>query len=213
LNDVSKFLSLFVGVILLFVAIGYMINLGAPRTLHFAMLLFPVFSSVLILRVSKNKRAKVLICPLIFLSIMFLATIELYDCQPIVPPANVLFKDLPPNIPMSYINLVNTIYQRQMIGFAENHVEGKIACASPTANQIVGLTEINFSVSYLVRYYPLDKGQREQGYEYFLINLPGKSGTPLVEARLRSPSLILGTVYDSNVIYTNGESYILGHTR
>jgi hypothetical protein len=207
LNSAANFLSLFGWVILLFIIIGYLMKLGAPRALTFAGLLFPVFSSVLVLYI----RTRTWIRPFIFISIILLATIQLYGCQPLVPPANVLYKDLPSNVPMSYANLVNSIYQRQMIDFAESHLRGTIAAVSPTASQIVGLTGINFSVANLVWYYPLDKNQPEQRYDYFLIHLPGRSGVPAVEPRLGTTSVILEAIYNSSIVYTNGESYILAH--
>lgn len=212
LNSTTNFLFLFGWLILIFLIIGYSMKLGAPRSLHFIRLLFPVFSSVLVLRMSENSlRARTWIRLIIFMSIIMLATIELYGCQPLVPSANVLYQDLPPNVPMGYVNMVNSVYQRQMIDFAENHVNGRIAAAPPTASQIVGLTRINFSIANLVWYYPLDKSQPEQEYDYFLIHLPGKSGMPMVEARLRTTSLLLESIYNSSIVYTNGESYILAH--
>lgn len=207
LNSAANFLSLFGLVVFLFMIIGYLMKLGAPRALTFAGLLFPVFSSVLVLHI----RGRTGIRPFIFVSIILLATIEFYGCQPLVPSANVLYKDLPPNVPMSYVNQVNSIHQRQMIDFTENHVRGIVAAVGPTTSQIVGLTEINFSLANLITYNPLDENQPEQRYDYFLIHPPGKSGTPAVKAELRTSSAILEAIYNSSIIYTNGESYILAH--
>ena len=209
LNSAANFLLLFGWLALLFIVIGALLKLGGPRSLHFERLLFPVFSSALVLHISKNARARTWIRPVIFLSIILLATIELYNCQPLVPSANVLYKELPPNVPIGYVNLVNSIYQRQMINFAENHISGRIAGDLLTRIQIVGLTEINFWVANLVWYYPLDKSQPERGYDYFAIHLPGKSGSLWEKPQIRTPSLILEAIYNSSIVYTNGESYIL----
>ena len=209
LNKAANFIFLFGWLVLVFIIIGYFVKLGAPRALQFARLLFPVFSSVVVLKIGKDARIRTWICPVIFSSIILLATIEFYGCQPLIPPANVLYKDLPSDVPMGYVARVNSIYQRQMINFAENYVNGRIAAVQPTSNQIVGLTRIDFSVTNLVRYYPFDRSLPEREYDYFLIHLPGKSGVPIVDVRLRTRSSILEAIYNSSIVYTNGESYIL----
>ena len=211
LNSAANFLLLFGWLSLLFIVIGVLLKLGATRSMHFERLLYPVFSGVLVLHISKNARARTWIRPVIFISITLLATIELYNCQPLVPSANVLYKDLPPDVPIGYLGQVNSIYQRQMINFAENHVNGRIACPSITKNQIIGFTRTSFWVGNLLRYYPLDKSQPEQRYDYFLIHLPGKSGTLSEKPWTRTPSLILEAICNSSIVYTNGESYILAN--
>ncbi len=209
LNNALNFLSIFGWLTLFLMVVGYLMKLGAPRVLQFARLLFPVFAGVVVLRIGKKAWVRKLILPVIFSTIILLATIELYGCQPLVPPANVLYKDLPPDVPMGYAGIVNSIYQRQMISFAENHVQGRIAAVGPTSSQIVGLTNINFSAASLVSYYPIDRSLPEQQYDCFLINLPGKSGAPAVEPPLRTTSVILEYIHNSSIVYTNGESYIL----
>ena len=211
LNSAANFLLLFGWSALLFIVIGVLINLYGPRVLNFERLLFPVFSSVLVLYISKNARARTWIRPVIFLSIIVLATIELYNCQPLVPSANVLYKDLPPDVPLGYVGQVNSIYQRQMINFAETHVSGRIACPSITRNQIIGFTRTSFWVGNLLWYYPLDKSQPKQTYDYFLIHLPGKSGILSGKPWTRNPGLILEAICNSSIVYTNGESYILAN--
>jgi hypothetical protein len=211
LNKTANFILVFGWLILFLMVVGYLMKLGAPRMLGFARLLFPVFAGVVVLRIGKKAWIMKLILPVIFSTIILLATIELYGYQPLVPPANVLYKDLPPDVPMGYAGIVNSIYQRQMISFAENYVKGRIAAVGPTSSQIVGLTNINFSATSLVSYYPIDKNQTEQRYDYFLINLPGKSGAPAVEPPLRTTSVIIEYIYNSSIAYTNGESFVLAH--
>jgi hypothetical protein len=99
-----------------------------------------------------------------------------------------------------------------MIYFAISHVNGIIACTDPTSSQIIGLAGVNYPTANLVDYDPFDQTQKQQAYDYFLINVPGKSGSPDVEPSLRVPNLILEGIYNSTIVYTNGESYILGHS-
>jgi hypothetical protein len=206
-GNTSKFLFLMCGVMLLYMPIAFLAKLGPFRVLHFVSPLFPIFTGIVILYAYKKK-----IWPaVVFLlsAIILLAPIQLYNCQPLIPSANVLLENVPETEPIVYVTGVNSIYHRQMIDFASNHIRGGIACDIVTQNQIIGLTEFNFSSSYLTGYYPLDKGQLAKEYDYFLIHLPGISGPFKEQAEWRTRDLILETIYNSSIIYTNGESYIL----
>lgn len=207
-NNTSKFLFLISGLMLLFIPIGFLIKVGGFRVLHMASPLFPIFCGIFILYACKRR---VWMRAVIFLSIILLATLQLYSCQPLIPSANVLSKDLPGSEPIVYVTGVNSIYQRQMIEFARDYVVGRIACDHVTRNQIRGLTEFDFSVSHLARYYPLDKNQPERTYDCFLIHVPGISGGFGEQAEMRSRHMILATIYNSSILYTNGESCILAH--
>ena len=210
-NSAAIFLLLFGWLVLLLIIIGVLIEQGGRRSLHFARLLYPIFSSLLVLHLTKNTRLGKWIRPVIFLLIILLGTIELYNCQPLVPPANVLYKDLPPNVPLGYRGQVNSIYQRQVVNFASKHVVGRIACDALTRTQIIGLTGYDFSRTILAGYYPLDKSQPVRVYEFFITHIPGKSGTFAEKPQVRTPSLILEAIYNSSIVYTNGESYVLKH--
>ena len=148
----------------------------------------------------------------IFSLIILLATLQFYKCQPLIPPANVLKKNLPANEPIVYVTGVNSIYQRQMIEFVGNYVHGGIACDLITREQLIGLTDFSFSAAFITGYYPLDKSQLEKRYDYFLVHLPGPSGPFNEQAEMRTRDLILGAIYNSSVIYTNCESYTLLHS-
>lgn len=206
LNDAANFLFLFGVLAFILIPIGALIKLGVTRILHFERLLFPIFSGVAALYICKKRSW---IRPIIMASIVLLATVELYGCQPLIPSASILYKDLSTSEPIGYVNQVNSIYQRQVVNFAHDHVVGRIASDSLTKNQIVGLTGYNFSLTHLVEYYPLDKRQPMRGYDFFIIHIPGKSGTLREKAEIRTPNLILEAIYNSSIVYTNGESYIL----
>jgi hypothetical protein len=57
----------------------------------------------------------------------------------------------------------------------------------------------------------LDESIPEKNYDYFLIHLPGRSGGFQEQAEIRTRSLILEVLSNSshNLIYTNGESFVL----
>jgi hypothetical protein len=208
-NDVQGFIQLLGLWFFFLIVIGALLNLGGPRALNYERLLFPIFSGILVFWVSINSRIRKWMPAVIFVSIILLATIELYSCQPLVPPANVIYPGLPSDIPIGYVGQVTSIYQRQAIFFAENHVNGLVACDSTTSNQIIGLTGLSWSKEHLVLYNPLGKSQQGQEYDYFLIHLPGKSGILSELPPARVPTLVLNTIYNSSIVYTNGESYML----
>jgi hypothetical protein len=208
LDNTSKFLFLMCGVTLVSMPLAFLSKLGLFRVLYFLSPLFPIFTSIFILLTCK--RRKWLIVVIISL-VVLLTPIRLYKCQPLIPSANTLKKDLPAGEPIVYVTGVNSIYQRQMIAFAGDYVRGGIACDLVTREQIISLTDFSFSVAYLTRYYPLDKTQIERRYAYFLIHLPGASGPFNEQAEFRTRDLILEAIYNSSVIYTNGESYTLTH--
>lgn len=211
-DRVLKFLFLINVILILFLVLGVSLNVGQffwSRITIVTRILYPIFSGIAILYVIRRKT----LCAVIFLSIMLLATFQLYGCQPLIAPASTLSKDLPANEPVVYVVEVNSIYQRQMISFAEAYAHGLIAADRVTTGQIIGLTQYNFSRS-ATWYYPIarlvDKTLVQREYDYFLIHLPGKSGAFIEQAEMRTKELILDTIYNSSIFYTNGESYICG---
>jgi hypothetical protein len=214
LSSAISFILYFGCLLLLLLFIGYFLKVGAPRILLLIRLLYPVFAGLFVLQISariRSRKVRMGVIAAIFLSIVLLSTIEFYGCQPLFSPANVLYKGLPADMPISYVNMVNSIYQRQVIGFAVNHINGTIAVQYTSAILIVGLAPINYSIEHMIWYYPIDRTQPKMSYDCFIIQLPGKSGAPpTVSPPLRTTEIISEYIRNSNVVYTNGESYILG---
>ena len=214
-NNTIKFLFLFNVLLYTFLIIGVLSKVGGfflQRVISFARISFPIFSSIFITNVIERKKWTSL---LVFSSIILLSIPQFYGYQPLIPSANTLSKDLPIDEPLVYVVMVNSIYQRSMINYAEKYVRGLIACDKVTTNQMVGLTRYNFSNSFVLWYYPfsrlLNNNITEKEYDYFLIHLPGKSGAFVEKAEIRTKSLILGALDNSsyNLVYSNGESFIL----
>jgi hypothetical protein len=213
LNNSTRFLFLIGGLMVLFIPIGFFLQLGEFRIADLVIPYCPIFIGILAGFISKNNsRTRTLFLSFIILVTIVLAIPELYMCQPLVPAASVLLKNISPSEPIAYINAVNSIYQRQMIQFAQNHLVGVIACDALTYNQITGLTNLNFSAAYLSSYYPLDNTELPVAYSYFLIHTAGVSGVFAAEkAEIRTNDLILSAIYNSSILYTNGQSYILAN--
>lgn len=206
---ILKFFVLFILLLLLSLTIGVLLKVGGgywQRGINFATILFPIFSSIFI---AMYIRKRAWIPVVIFSLIILLTTLQFYSCQPLIPRASILSKDLPTDEPLVYVVRVNSIYQRQMIKFAEKYVQAdlnRIASDRVTRNQIMGLTGVNFT--YMVAWhYPLTNVEFD--YDYFLIHLPGKSGGFQEQAEYRTRDLILDIINNSTIAYTNGESYVL----
>ncbi len=214
LNQVSRFFAIFYFILLVLAVVGTIVDVGGRRVLFIAELLFPIFASTFIISILRKKsRIRKLIVGVIFFMILFLATIQFYGYQPFVPPANVLYKDLPSNIQLGYVGIVNTIYQRQMIIFAEENARGVVAAVFPITTQIVGLTNESFSLKVL-SYDPLDKSMLKPYYDYLLINMPGPAGhySGNADLLLNDPLQVSAYISNQTIIYSNGESYILNNS-
>jgi len=148
---------------------------------------------------------------LILCLVVILATIELYGFQPLLPIASSVRSNLPSDEYIIYVDKVNSAYQRYMIGYAEKHIsKGMIASDPITRNQILGLTDYNFSQSHLYfSYYPFDARVHQERFDYFLIHFPGKSGWPRVKPEVGTRDFIFEVTCNSSMIYSNGESFIL----
>jgi hypothetical protein len=164
----------------------------------------------------KFRRVKPAIVIILLLTIIF-STIETYGYQPFLPPSSSVSESLPSNEPIVFLTWIapNTIYQRSLIHHIEKYSSNEIRIASDdmTRNQIIGLAGYEFSVNQSVKYNPLvgliDENVREIDYDVFLIHLPGKAGGLAESAESRTKGLILKTIMDSDVLYTNGESFVL----
>ena len=209
-----KFLSLFNVLLLLLLVVGVLLRIGAfywVRIVRFASISYPIFFSILIVRTDKRRISSVAAASLL-VATMVLVPIQFYRCQPLIGSANVISGNLPRDEPIVYVVNVNSIYQRKMIGFAEDYVRGRIACDAVTRNQIIGLTDFDFSRT-VIWFYPfsrlLDESIPAKEYDYFLIHLPGKSGAFQEQAEIRTRGLILDAINNSSIVYTNGESFVL----
>jgi hypothetical protein len=175
------------------------------------LVLSPIFCGLSLSQIKvERKTIKIVIISFI----MLFSILGIFPPPQLIPPANVVVKSLPSNIPIVYVNNVNSIYQRSMIGFAESHIaDGMIACDDVTWVQLFGMTNYVFMADHvLYHYYPfsrlLDQNITRREFDYFLIHNPGRSGSFKEKAEIRTPELISESIQNSSIIYNNGESYI-----
>ena len=136
--------------------------------------------------------------------------IQFYRYQPLVPRSNVLSRDLPENEYLVYFGMVNTIYQIEMISFAEMHFySGSIASDLTTRYQIYGFSDPSF-FSRHVWFSPLKPGQNPK-WDLFLLHTI-KAGHLSEKAEYRTRERIENLRLEAgNIIYDNGESFIISH--
>ncbi|MFX0204263.1 MAG: hypothetical protein ACFFCW_49835 [Candidatus Hodarchaeota archaeon] len=196
---------------------GLVLNLGfhwGNRIFRLASIITPIFSGIFLYYVQTKLHTKAVSILIIGL-LVILATLQLYRCQPLIPAASELGKQLPSDEPLVYVTKVNTAYQRYMINHAERYLPDgtTIAADKVTGNQLYGLVSMSFWQDHKILY--LLKWPERVPPDYFLLHLPGIAGGFLEPAENRTRSLILSIIYDSsyNIVYSNAESYILERAR
>ncbi|MHA2408400.1 MAG: hypothetical protein ACXACA_08525, partial [Candidatus Ranarchaeia archaeon] len=214
-NKILIFLSLYLISSLLFEVFGFLTSFGwnfSDRVIRLLLVITPIFAGISFQYLKVKTRKKVV--PIILISLFVLtSTIQFYKYPPLLPAASSLPNfNLPDDEPIRYRNSVNTIYQRNMIAFAEKFFTPgtRFASDSVTRMQTLGLIGIDFFRNY-VYYYPLDPLDDPAEYDHFLIHIPGKGGVFNDRAETVTKSLILSSISNSNILFTNGESYVLSN--
>jgi len=192
---------------------GYTEIVEYNRIIEHTLSLSPIFAGLVLYHLEKKARS--LMPAIVAISLlMVLAPIQLYPCQPIIPPRTVGEGILSSVEPLVDVGMVNSVYQRSLIRYAEKHIEkGFIASELATAYQAIGLSNHNFSEAHIMHYYPfsrlIDNATKKREYDYFLIHFAGKAGVIMQPAEIRTTTLIKSAILNSSVTYNNGESYIL----
>jgi len=208
------FLSFYVITLMIILLFGLVFNLGFnwdDRIFRLLSIVAPIFSGIFLYYIETKLHRRAV--PMIIVGLLIiLAIVQLYKCQPLIPAASSLGNQLPSDEPIVYINLVNTVYQRYMINHAESYLPSgaRFAVDRVTRNQIIGLTGWGFSQGHTLSY-PLWEETIDRYYDYFLLHQPGISGSFQEKAENRTRNVISSIIYNSdhNIVYSNGESYIL----
>ncbi len=148
---------------------------------------------------------------LLFVLVSF-SLIQFFSYQPLVPKASVLGNDLSENDYLVEIQLVNTVYQKEMISFAEKHSsKARIASDVATRWQIHGFSNRSFYSRHI--YFSPLKPHLDQRLEWDLFLLHTRNAGSFgerVEYRTTERIENLRTEV-GNLIYDNGESFIVSH--
>lgn len=210
------------GVIAVFLFVQFVSNFGMiqySRFIAYAMPICAFMGGWTLWRFEKflnGISAKPRIRNLAFASFLFLlissCLIQFFPYQPLVPRANVLSTNLPENEYIVDLLLVNTVYQKEMISFAEKYSKnGRIASDEVTRTQMFGFSEPSFFSRHI--WYKILIPAPDQNIEWDLFLLHTSKAGPFGEKveyrtkeRIENIRLTAG-----NIIYDNGESFIISH--
>jgi len=208
------FLSIILAAVFFQFVVGY-VGTGYKRYLNYALVLRPFLAGLALLYLDKYLAINIrngIVKNLAFTCILFmlfsLCLVEVFPYQPFVPRANVVSKDLPEDIYLLDFRAVNTIYQRDMILFAENFSssDARIASDITTRFQIYGFAGPSFS-SRNIWYSPLENPNLK--WDLFLLHTNEKAAPFNEKAEYHTTEIINGFREAGNTIYDNGMSIIL----
>jgi hypothetical protein len=158
---------------------------------------------------SQHRLGVVAVVLLLFACIS-VSMLSIYPYQPVAPMANVLSPNLPNNEYVFDFRSVNTVYQVNMVFFAQSFSTSRVIVAADTVTrcQIVGFANDAFN-SRTLYYSPLDHPNLD--WTLFLCHYDGKAG-PLNEPLENRTSERLNDLKNSlgnDVVYDNGQSFII----
>lgn len=139
---------------------------------------------------------------------------QFFPFQPLVPRADVLSKSLPESAYIVDLTEVNTVYQREMIIFAENHSgQDTVVSDTVTRSQLYGFSIPSFfsRFEYISILIPVSGA----ALKWDLIMLHTGRGGPFIEkVEFRTENIIQHIHYaEGSIIYDNSESFIVFHSR
>jgi hypothetical protein len=158
---------------------------------------------------NRHRLGSVVVALLLF-AIMSASILSIYPYQPAAPRANVLSADLPNNEYVYDFRSVNTVYQVNLIFFAQNFSTSNTIVAADTVTrwQIAGFASDAFNSRTLYNS-PLD--YQNLDWTLFLCHYDGKAG-PLIEAVENRTSHRLNDIKNglgNDVVYDNGQSFVI----
>jgi hypothetical protein len=190
------------------------------RFLAYALALSPFFIGLFLWDIDehfKNVHNKTWIRSFVFFFLIFgiisVSLIQIFPYQPLTPGADVLSEKLPANEYIFDFRGINTIYQIDMIHFAErlSSSNARIASDTVTKFQIQGFAGVAFA-NRVIWYSPLDFNFTELGREWdiCLLHYDGRSG-PLNELVANRTRAVIDEfrANNGNTVYDNGESFVL----
>jgi hypothetical protein len=209
------------GVVVAFLCIQFLSNFGVlnyDRLLTYGIVLCAFFVGITLTRLDRKfksslpKTKNLLLLSLVF-AVALCSLIQFFPYQPLVPRANVLSNSLPENAYIVDLVQVNTIYQKEMISFAENHsTRGVVISDIVTRLQEYGFSSPAF-FSRNPYYSPLLPNP-DQTIEWDLLLLHTIRAGPFLEKiEYRTEDIIDDFRLNAgNLIYDNGESFVVSHS-
>jgi hypothetical protein len=209
------FLLCFVGAILALLAFQLLSNFSEPgheRFIFYAMVLSPFLVGLFLWHLSHffhKYRLGSAIIVLFLTSCISVSLIQIFPFQSIAPRANVLSPKLPANEYIFDFRSVNTVYQENMIVFAERFSLNRTIVASDTVTrwQVNGFANDTFARRVI---YNSSLLIQNLDWDLFLLHYDGKAGPLNEKVENRTSEALTELKYNlGNVVYDNGESFII----
>ncbi len=139
------------------------------------------------------------------------SVIQVFPYQPLAPRSDPLSSASPLDDYLFSLNEVNSVYQVQMIHFTSS--QG--GCNQKVASDIVARNQIKiFGSSCLLRSHVHTSPLMSEGtveWDLFMLHWPGPAGPLKEPVEVRDRRAIERLQNGSNLVYTNGESFVLGY--
>ncbi len=183
------------------------------RFIDYGIIFSPFFVGLSLYRLSGKLNSTIIEILIIFIVIIS-ALIQFFPYQPFVPKASIINSKINDEEPLMYFHHVNTVYQKDMISFASSYSSNKTIIASDIVTRLQLISFFNQSFnnigsknSTLLWFSPLTTEKLK--WNLFLLHWNGKSGPFTERAEYRSDANISQRRNNKNVIYDNGEAFII----
>lgn len=217
---IISFLMIIVFFILFELLSGYG-DLEYYRFINYGIIFSPFFVGLTLYQLDSTlnstfykSRVNIIIMVCFIFLIIILSFIQFFPYQPFTPKLDTISEDLPKDEPLMYFQLINSIYQIDMIFFASTYFPSNCTDASDSITRLQMIAFSNrtyedFKQSH-VYISPLMENT-EIDWDFFLLHWNGKSGPFNEQAEYRTNHIISENrnMIGRNIIYDNGESFIL----
>lgn len=206
-------------IVVLYAIIGlqYILNFGSieyARFLLYVSSLMPLFVMLLAtlrMRSRLSQGVKRQIATLGIIAFLGVSIIQVFPYQPLAPRSDAFSTAPPLDDYLFSMNEVNTVYQLKMIQFASLHS----ACGHKVTSDIVTRNQIKIFGSACLQanqlYASPLMSEGTVQWDLFMLHWPGRAG-PLKEPPEVRDTQAIGNLRDGfNLVYTNGESFVLGY--
>jgi len=212
-------LTILLGIIVLFLSFQIASSFGAIqyyRFIDYSMPLCTVLAGLTLgqlkgfLERVSSKVVRNISFTFVLFVLVFACLIQFFPYQQLIPKANVLSNDLPKNESIVDLRRVNTPYQKEMISFAERHFfDGRVVADTITKFQTYGFSNSSF-FSRVMWPSPLIENLQ---WDLLMLHT-SKAGIFAEKVENRTSESIENIRSKAgNIIYDNGESFIISPMR
>lgn len=213
-KSVFLFFILYIVSIFLLLFAQIIANVGDmeyTRFITYMVIICPIFVGVTFSLLRKSINRDSFFISLVTL-VFVLSFFQYYPCQPLIPKMSLNNSS---EDHLVDVNMVNSIYQLKVIDFIENRAPtGSIIGGDKTTlNQMHGFMNYTFVQDYVLWYSPLTESpsndKTKNIYNFYVSHKPGKAGIFVEQLEFRTCDFILNLVNKKDLIYNNGESFVL----